>query len=58
LIVGIYGIILIIANGHDVDNRVKKEEQDFWRSKLSVCTNEYPEIGEFPVPLQSSSQLN
>src|SRR5258706_14986204 len=45
-------ILNIIANSYDVDIQAKKAVHDFRSSKLSVCTKEYPEIGEFPVPLQ------
>jgi len=45
-------ILNIIANGHDIDNRVRKAERDFRGSKLSICTKDYPEIGGFPVPIQ------
>ena len=45
-------VLSIIGNGQDVDNWAKKAERDFRGNKLSVCTREYPEIGEFPVPLQ------
>ena len=50
---GICGMILnIIDATNDVDNRAKVARSQFRNRKLAVCTKQYPEIGELPVPIQ------
>ena len=50
---GICGMILNIMDAaKDVDNRVVVAKSHFRSRKLAVCTKQYPEIGQFPVPIQ------
>ncbi|KAF8415880.1 hypothetical protein EV426DRAFT_661814 [Tirmania nivea] len=50
---GIYGMILnIIDAAKDVDNRAAVAKTNFQNRKLTVCTKQYPEIGQLPVPIQ------
>ncbi|KAF8416903.1 hypothetical protein BGX38DRAFT_1335203 [Terfezia claveryi] len=50
---GIYGMILnIIDATNDVDNRAELAKSHFRNRKLAVCTKQYAEIGQLPVPIQ------
>ncbi|RPB23739.1 hypothetical protein L211DRAFT_218491 [Terfezia boudieri ATCC MYA-4762] len=50
---GIYGMVLnIIDAAKDVDNRAAVAKTNFRNRKLTVCTKQYPEIGQLPVPIQ------
>jgi hypothetical protein len=50
---GIYGMILnMIEPAQQRDNRAKSAAAYFRTKKLSFCTKEYPQIGQFPVPVQ------
>jgi len=50
---GIYGMILnIIDAANDVDNHAAEAKSHFRNRKLALCTKEYPEIGQLPVPIQ------
>ncbi|RPB19860.1 hypothetical protein L211DRAFT_586270 [Terfezia boudieri ATCC MYA-4762] len=49
----IYEMILnIIDAAKDVDNRAAVAKTNFRNRKLTVCTKQYPEIGQLPVPIQ------
>ncbi|KAF8442551.1 hypothetical protein BGX38DRAFT_781920 [Terfezia claveryi] len=49
---GIYGMILNIINAaQDVDNRAAVAKTNFRNRKLTVCTKQYPDIGQLPVPI-------
>ncbi|KAF8428783.1 hypothetical protein EV426DRAFT_585900 [Tirmania nivea] len=50
---GIYGMILNIMDAaNDVDNRAEVAKSHFRNRKLAVCTKQYAEIGQLPVPIQ------
>ncbi|KAF8428713.1 hypothetical protein EV426DRAFT_711386 [Tirmania nivea] len=50
---GIYGMILNIMDAaNDVDNRAAVAKSHFRNRKLAICTKQYPEIGQLPVPIQ------
>ena len=38
--------------GKERDKRAREEAWIFMDKKLAVCTKNYPEIGEFPAPIQ------
>jgi len=50
---GIYGMILNVMDAaKDVDNRAVVAKSRFRNRKLAVCTKQYEEIGQLPVPIQ------
>ena len=50
---GIYGMVLNIMDAaKDVDNRSDIAKSHFRNRKLAICTKQYQEIGQFPVPIQ------
>ncbi|RPB25197.1 hypothetical protein L211DRAFT_836521 [Terfezia boudieri ATCC MYA-4762] len=50
---GIYGMILNIMDAVNViDNHAAVARSHFRNRKLPICTKEYPEIGQLPVPIQ------
>ncbi|KAF8441166.1 hypothetical protein BGX38DRAFT_1272784 [Terfezia claveryi] len=50
---GIYGMILNIMDAaKDVDNRAVVAKSRYRNRKLTVCTKQYKEIGQLPVPIQ------
>jgi hypothetical protein len=50
---GIYEMILhIMQQAEDVDQKVIKAHNGFRTSHLSIAAQDYPKIGQFPVPIQ------
>ena len=50
---GIYGMVLNIMDAaKDVNKRTKDARSQFRNRKLAICTKQYPEIGQLPVPIQ------
>ncbi|KAF8448199.1 hypothetical protein BGX38DRAFT_1260228 [Terfezia claveryi] len=50
---GVYGMILNIMDAvNDIDNHATLARSHFRNRKLPICTKEYPEIGQLPVPIQ------
>ena len=45
-------ILNIMDTATDVDNRATVAKSRFRNRKLTVCTKQYPEIGQLPVPIQ------
>ena len=45
-------ILQIITQAKDMDRRAEAVKRDFRTKKLSVCNKQYPQIAEFPVPIQ------
>jgi hypothetical protein len=46
-------MILHMQQAEDVDQRVTKAHNDFRTSHLYIATPDYPEIGQFPAPIQT-----
>ena len=45
-------ILNIMDAANDVDNRAAVAKSHFRNRTLAVCTKQYPEIGQLPVPIQ------
>ena len=57
----IYGMVLNIMDAaKDIHNRAAIVKSHFRNRKLAVCTKQYPEIGQLPVPVQKllAGELN
>ena len=53
-------VLHIMQCGKECDKRAREAAWKFMNKKLSVCTKNYPEIGEFPAPIQKllAQELN
>jgi len=53
-------ILQIMQCARQRDKRAHEAAWKFKNKKLSICTKEYPQIGEFPVPIQKllAQELN
>jgi len=45
-------ILYILQCARRRDKRADEAAWKFKNQKLSICTTEYPQIGEYPVPIQ------
>ena len=45
-------VLHVIQCGKERDKQAREAAWEFMNKKLSVCMKNYPEIGEFPTPIQ------
>jgi hypothetical protein len=45
-------VLNIMQQAEDIDQRATKAHNEFRANHLSIATRDYPEIGQFPVPIQ------
>jgi len=45
-------IVNIMDAAKDVDNRATVAQSQFRNRTLAICTTQYPQIGQLPVPIQ------